>query len=180
MLQQEQVTLPPEQGFQLVEHRGQCAGVAEVGVSGLEPVEARRERVLIGGGPACGGGALPVVERKIELQPVGRDDGKAREQVRRGGLVAQQLREAQALGEMRLAIADRHAEGHRHVPAELPQGQHFQRRSPTARAAAAPSEKSASAAGNAAAAFMRPAADDPGAGTDLGMRQPVPQPPAPA
>jgi len=48
----------------------------------LEPVQARRERVLIGGGPACGGGAPPIVERTIELQPVGRDDGKAREQER--------------------------------------------------------------------------------------------------
>ncbi len=57
---------------------------------------------------------------------VGGDDGKAREQVRRCGLVAQQLREAQALGEMGLAVADRHAMGHRHVPAELPQGEHFQ------------------------------------------------------
>jgi hypothetical protein len=27
---------------------------------------------------------------------------------------------------MGLAVADRHALGHRHVPAELPQGEHFQ------------------------------------------------------
>ena len=55
---------------------------------GLEPVEPGCERMLIAGSPACGSGALPIVEGKIELQPVGRDDGKAREQVRRGCLVA--------------------------------------------------------------------------------------------
>jgi hypothetical protein len=60
------------------------------------------------------------------LQPIGRDDGQPREQVRLGGLVAQQLRQPQALGQMGLAVADRQSLGHRRIPAELPQGQHFQ------------------------------------------------------
>src|ERR1022692_4825147 len=100
MLQPEQVSLAAEQRVELIEHRGQRAGMAEVGMSGLEPVEARSERMLIGRSPARSSGAPPIVQLTIELQPVGRDDGKAREQVRCGGLVAQQLREAQAPGEM--------------------------------------------------------------------------------
>ena len=75
MLQPEQVTLAPQQRLELFDHRGQRVGVAEVGMSGLEPIEASGERVVIGRGAASRDGALTVVERKIELQPVGRDDG---------------------------------------------------------------------------------------------------------
>src|ERR1700689_4035113 len=73
VLQPEQVTLAPQERFELIEHRGQRAGVAEVGMSGLESVEACCERVLVGGRPPGRGGALPIVEGMIELQPVGGD-----------------------------------------------------------------------------------------------------------
>ena len=89
MLQPVQVTLVPQQRFQLVEQTRPRRGMAEVGMHGLEPIEPRCQRMLIAGSPARGNGALPIVEGKIELQPVGRDGGKACEQVRRCCLVAQ-------------------------------------------------------------------------------------------
>jgi len=84
MLEPEQVTLATEQRLKLVEHTGQPAGVAEVSMSGLEPVQARGQRLIVAGRPARSHGTLPVIERTIESQRVGRDDGQAREQIRVG------------------------------------------------------------------------------------------------
>jgi hypothetical protein len=66
MLQPEQVTLAPQQRLELVEHAGQRSGMTEVGMSGLEPVQARGQRLIVAGGPARSHGTLAVIERTIE------------------------------------------------------------------------------------------------------------------
>ena len=142
-------------------------------MSGLEAVQARGQRMVIGRSAASRDGATPVVERTIESQPVGRDDGQAREQVRRSRLVAQQLRQPQAPDEVGLAVTDRHTAGHRHVPAELPQGQHLQP-PVTHHAGGCRSFREVSQRRRQLRRrLVRPAADDPGAGSDLGSPGPL-------
>ena len=85
MLEPEQVTLATEQRLKLVEHTGQ--------------------RLIVAGRPARSHGPLPVIQRTIESQRVGRDDGQAREQIRRSRLVAEQLRQPQAPDQVGLTRA---------------------------------------------------------------------------
>ena len=93
--------------------------------------------------------------------------GQAREQVRRSRLVAEQLRQPQAPGEVGLAVAGWHAVGHWHVPAELPQGEHFQALVTRRAGRGCSGGEISQRRGDCGNALVRPAPDDPGTGADL-------------
>ncbi len=86
-LQQEQVTAATEQRDQLGERVSQGPGIAEAEAGDLEPVQAGRQGLVVGGRTAGRDRPPSGLQRRVELQPVSRDDGEAGEHVRLAGPV---------------------------------------------------------------------------------------------
>ena len=81
-LQQDSVSGAAEQDLELGRQLVELGELPRVGVHRLEPVESQRQCVLVTRRTTRRDRALPEVERLDELQPVAREDRRAREQAR--------------------------------------------------------------------------------------------------
>jgi pimeloyl-ACP methyl ester carboxylesterase len=125
-LQQEQIPPATQQWGQLGEHLSQGPGIAEAEAGGLQPVEAVRQGLLVGARAPGRHRPQAVAKRGVELEPVGRDDAEAGEEVRLAGPVPERFRDPQPALQVGGEVAGRLAPGDGDIPAELAQDEHLQ------------------------------------------------------
>ena len=125
-MQAEQVTEPAQQRLEFVEHRDEFADLTDVGERCLAAVEGSGQRLVVTGCAPGQNGPAAVVDRHVERQRVGGDDGEPGEQIRLHRAVADRRRNAQPTVNVRGGVGARAAEGNRRIAAERAQGHHLQ------------------------------------------------------